>query len=167
MAGTISPGDAIDAIHSILTSDLPAKLDALDTEYSSTGDEVLADLVKIWKSPIERFQENPGASLVSSGFARLEEVGHNIYDVFVTLVVNLSHGNVSTGSLSPAELLTQQIQRTIRGAAEVILSKRTLSVSSVNNADFVYLDEVRLGFVPGENTLTQRAEMDFRVRVSV
>ena len=42
MAGTISPGDAIDAIHSILTSDLPAKLDALDTEYSSTGDEVLA-----------------------------------------------------------------------------------------------------------------------------
>lgn len=165
MAGTVNPGDAIAALDTILAADMGVKLDALDTEYSATGNEVLLDISKVWLAPQERYQEVPAIALIATDITRLEDIGHNIYEINIVTEV-IWRSNDATAALSSGELVIQQLQRYVRAVHEVVLAKRTLHDGSQVNADFVYLDRADYGPLRLPS-LEKRAEMDFRIRVSI
>ena len=170
MAGNRSSEGVITAIKTILTADLPAKLDLLDTEYGATGDEVLADIAKVWLAPQERHQAQnvPALVLVAVGTEWLQEYGsEGVYQHSIAMELIL-RGNSRTTTLAPEELLTVKLQRTVRGIVETLEAKRQLTVSSTNNCDFIAYEGVAYSelFDTDESPLEKRAEVNFLVQIS-
>lgn len=171
MAGTRNPEDAITAIKTILEADLPAKLDALDTEYSATGDEVLADVAKIWLAPQERYQGSdlPALVVVAAETRWDREMGQQeaIYEHDIAMELTL-RGNSRTATLAPEELLTVKLQRTVRGIVEVLENKRQLTVSSTANADYIAFEGAAFSELDASGgQIEKRAEVNFLALVSV
>ena len=169
MAGTINPEDACGAIKAIIAADLPAKLDALDTEYGATGDEVLDDVAKVWLAPQERHQQVPALTVVAAETEWDQEMGEKEAVYQHRLVAELvMRGNSRTATLAPEELLTVKLQRTVRGIVEVLEAKRRLTVSGTNNADYLALEGASYSELDATGpAIEKRAELSFLVLVSV
>ena len=171
MAGTINPEDALVAIKTILAADLPAMLNTLDTEYSATGDEVLADVAKYWFAPQERYQgqDVPALLLVAVETEWDQERGEQeaVYQHRLALELTL-RGNSRTATYAPDELLTVKLQRTVRGIIETLEAKRQLTVSSAKNADYIAFEGAAYSEIDAsESHIEKRAEMTFIVLVTV
>jgi len=171
MAGTRNPEGVITAMKAILEADTGAKFDALDTEHSASGSEVLADIGKVWLAPQERFQgqDLPALVIVASGTEWLQDFGsEGVYNHTIAMEVVL-RGNSRTSAYAPEELLTIKLQRMVRGIIEVLENKRQLTVSSVNYCDFLAFIGVAYSelFDTDDNPMEKRAEIDFLAQISV
>jgi len=167
MAGDINPEGAIDAIKTILTSDMAAKITALDTEYSASGNEALDAIDKIWIAPQMRYQEVPAVVIVALSSRRREDLGsEDIYqhDIALELILRSSS---KTSTLKSAELLTIKLQRTLRAITEVLEAKRKLTVSAVEKCDHLRFRDTELSeLVEDDNIFEKRGQMTFEVFVS-
>lgn len=171
MAGTINPEDAIGAMKTIVEADLPAVLDALDTEYGATGSEVLDDVAKVWLAPQRQHQAShiPALTIVAAETEWDQERGEQeaIYQHRIVAEL-LLRGNDRTSDYAPEELLTVKLQRTVRGLIETLEAKRYLTVSGSKNADYLALEGVAYSELDAsQGALDKRAELSFLVLVSV
>ena len=173
MAGTINPGDAITALDTIIAADHGAIFDAIDTEHSATGAEVLDDIEKIWTAPqVDGYAAGDIPALVLVSFSSALNTDISTYaELHFEHVIQgllIVRGNDRITGYAPNELLNLKLERMVRGLIEVVQAKPRLTISAVDKCDQCIITSVRYSSV-GEtdsNQLEKRARMDFEVHTS-
>ena len=140
MAGTPSPEDTITALVTVLTADLPAKLDSLDTEY--TDALALDDISKFWLNyqEADRYDETPALVIVSTR-SEITFRTYRIYDHVITIHI-IMIGNDVVGSYSPQETLTLRLYRTARAIVETLETKPKLTISGSDYCDRIVVESI-------------------------
>ena len=148
MASSFDPGLAAEAVISLLSSNLAAKLDTLDTEY---GDITLRDIAAFYRAMPGTPNVYPCISVYASGrqetegqYATFNLRGHllecRIWEVAMD----------ATSTLLPVEVLQKRLERTVRACEEVLHENRGLTVTGTNKAS---IDEIGPAVYLGYDTI--------------
>lgn len=133
MAGTRSPEDAINAIVTLLTANLSAKLTAIDTEMDDSI--TLVDIAAYYKAPLERYDKFPACIVDCFDSVVSDELRSDLVHLHSVNIMVILVGNEAVDSLLPQEILGKRLYRTVRGIEEVLSDFPRLTVSSVDQCD--------------------------------
>lgn len=140
MAGTPNPEGVVEAAISVLTSDLPAKLLSLDSEYNDGI--TLATVAKFWRNYAaqDQYDEVP-ACIVTCSEGEIQFRTYRIYDHEFTIHYVFVGNDVISG-FQPQEVLTKRLQRTIRATIEILENKPKLTISGSDYCDRFIVERV-------------------------
>ena len=151
MAGTLNAFDAAVSIKTIMGTDLPTKLDALDTAYNDSI--TLDDIAQWYLAPLARYDALPCGIIIPSGTQKPDEYRGEVVVFHLIDIHIVHHGNTKTAAYLPQELTSIKLARTCRGIQEVLEANETLTISSTDNADHLLVQGVDFSdtFTDGEN----------------
>ena len=166
MAGSINPEGACGAIKAILTSDLPAKLDLLDTEYNDAV--VLEDVAAYWLAPQARYDLYPAVVIVIRSSDIPEDLRNQMIQWHqIEVQVLLAGNDVNATLTTPGEMLAARLQRTVRGIQEVLKAKQQLTITAVDYCDHQILTGIDYSdFFDVEQGMRRDARLMYAVMVS-
>lgn len=173
MAGSKDATEVYQRLKTVIQSDLPAKLDALDAEYDD--DIVLEDIAEIRSAPVRRHETFPALVLAATNTNKPDRTRSN--DIWVhrfqgLLIVIGDQGTASGGDpagLMPTEVLVFRSSRTMRGLVEVLEAKPSLTISGTDHCDQIWIDDIDYAEIIGpseEDMFRKDALLSFRVMVS-
>ena len=172
MAGSIDTTVTAQKIEAVLDAGLATKFNAIDTEH---GDSItLADVAETVLSPVAAHELFPAMVIYATGSDRDHDA--ESYDIWVhsfviqfIVVGDTGHASGDTpANLKPPEVLVFRLNRSVRGIIEVLEANRSLTVSSVDNADTLYVDGVDYSdvFVNDEDLYRRDADISVKVQIS-
>jgi hypothetical protein len=176
MAGTLNAEDAIAAWIALLKVDLPTKFDALDTTYSATGNEVLADIPAANYLHASREAYGNGSYLVLEGVgiehAAVDGDKH-VFQHRLLMEIILRESGKDSGGGDPGELLTKKIGRIVRGILELYdiraasTANQTLNDGTNDNVAYLRFNGAELSELDTTNVFEKRAALEWSAFVDV
>jgi len=148
MAGNQNPHYAREALRTMLTDDLPALLDAIDTEMADGI--ILHDLTHIYMGALQAFDTLPVACILTRGtqYPDLERSDDIRYHQLQLQVYEQSIEMV--GTMLPAEVVSERLERTMTAVHTMIQANQTLLVAGTHNADMTIIEEIQYSDFGGD-----------------
>lgn len=167
MAGTLNPGDAVTAIHTIVTSDYATKLATVTALYSDSV--VLEDIGGIYRA-FFNVQVSPWLVVIPVGTGYdYDNTDHGsglpglrYHDIQLHLGI---YGNHQTTAYTPGEYLELKMERQMLALENTLTAKPKLTISGTDNAARLFIQDVEYVDVATEDKapLQMRAILNTRI----
>jgi len=136
----LSPGPIVERIIAILTADLPAKFDVIDTQIAESF--TLDDVAYYYRALLERFDAFPCVVLypvLDTPFN--QEAGWYARQYELELQIMMVSREAVDGLLAP-EVMEKRLEYSIRGIEEVLNDNRILAVTGFSNVAIIEIAPV-------------------------
>ncbi len=143
--GTINPGDAVNALRTIINSDYATYRAAAAALYSDSV--VLEDIGGIYRAFFDRFPVQPWLVIIPIGsgydYEQADHVGGlpglRYHDIQLHLGL---WGNNQTTAYTPQEYLELKMERQMLALENTLTAKPKLTISGTDNAARLFIDDV-------------------------
>ena len=166
MAGNQLPYFAREALRTMLTNDLPALLDTIDT---AVGDGIVShDLTHIYTAPMVKYDTLPVALIMTlnTQYPDLERS-----DDIRAHMINIQLWDQSiekVGTMLPAEVVAERVERMATAVNNLIEANCTLLVSGTHNSDYCSVEEIQYSdFQPRGAVMVRGALVQLMARYSL
>lgn len=157
-----NPEWAISGVISILQSQLPTKLDALDAKHADGI--TLRDVVKYYRAPLATFDALPAVVVLSTDTEYIDEYRNNELRSHNLRLEVYEESHEYLNDLLPQEVLAARLSRTVTGIHRVLVENEQLIVDAVARACHVLIEGIEYSdFVPVERGVFRGALMNLRV----
>ena len=133
MGASFDPGLASEAIITLLTADLPAKFDALDTAYADSI--TLADITDYYRAAPGQIDTFPAIAIYANG-PQTPEGQYSGWEMRMhRLELRIwQEAMQATSAMLPVEVMQKRLERSVRGIEEVLHTGRRLTVTGARSA---------------------------------